>query len=108
MEFSLVIELKLVVVDTGYFVGLTPAENSQTQIGEVLRKIHIGDEATHTNSKNFKQRSPSSFFMEGRTERMNIRCVCPWFGMNLRTKTKPLIQLWNKEKWDECHKKDLQ
>jgi len=37
MEFSLVIELKLVVVDTGYFVGLTPAENSHTQIGEVLR-----------------------------------------------------------------------
>jgi len=37
MEFSLVIELKLAVVDTGYFVGLTPAENSQTQIGEVLR-----------------------------------------------------------------------
>ena len=31
MEFSLVIELKLVVVDTGYFVGLTPAENSQIQ-----------------------------------------------------------------------------
>ena len=30
MEFSLVIELKLAVVDTGYFVGLTPAENSQT------------------------------------------------------------------------------
>ena len=28
MEFSLVIELKLVVVDTGYFVGLTPIENS--------------------------------------------------------------------------------
>jgi len=31
MEFSLVIELKLVVVDTGYFVRLTPAENSQIQ-----------------------------------------------------------------------------
>ena len=37
MEFSLVIELKLAVVDTGYFVGLTPVENSQTQIGEVMR-----------------------------------------------------------------------
>ena len=37
MEFSLVIELKLAVVDTCYFVGLTPTENSQTQIGEVLR-----------------------------------------------------------------------
>ena len=37
MEFSLVIELKLAVVDTGYFVGLTPVENSQTKIGEVPR-----------------------------------------------------------------------
>ena len=37
MEFSMVIELKLAVVDTGYFVGLTPAENSQTKIGKVLR-----------------------------------------------------------------------
>ena len=37
MEFSLVIELKLVVVDTRYFVRLTPIENSQTKIGEVLR-----------------------------------------------------------------------
>ena len=37
MEFSLVIELKLAIVDTGYFIGLTPVENSQTQIGEVLR-----------------------------------------------------------------------
>ena len=34
MEFSLVIELKLIVVDTSYFVGLTPAENNQTQIWE--------------------------------------------------------------------------
>ena len=33
MEFSLVIELKLTVVDTGYFVGLTSAENSQIQFG---------------------------------------------------------------------------
>ena len=37
IEFSLVIELKLAIVDTGYFVGWTPIENSQTQIGEVLR-----------------------------------------------------------------------
>ena len=37
MEFSLVIELKLAIVDTGYFVGLTPVENSQTQIGKVPR-----------------------------------------------------------------------
>jgi hypothetical protein len=29
MESSLVIELKISCVDTGYFVGLTPAENSQ-------------------------------------------------------------------------------
>ena len=47
MEYSLVIELKLAVVDTGYFVGLTPTENSQTQIGEVLRLIHTRDEARH-------------------------------------------------------------
>ena len=33
MEFSLVIELKLVVVDIGYFVGLTPVGNSQIQCG---------------------------------------------------------------------------
>ena len=31
MEFSLVVELKLAIVNTGYFVGLTPAENSQIQ-----------------------------------------------------------------------------
>ena len=37
MEFGLVIELKLVVVGTGDFVGLAPIENSQTKIGEVLR-----------------------------------------------------------------------
>ena len=34
MEFSLVIELKLAVVDTGYFVGLTPVENSQLKLGK--------------------------------------------------------------------------
>ena len=33
MEFSLVIELKLAVVDTVYFVGLTPIENFQIQSG---------------------------------------------------------------------------
>ena len=31
MEFSLVIELKIACVDTVYFVGLTPTENSQIQ-----------------------------------------------------------------------------
>ena len=31
MEFSLVIELKIACVDTGYFVGLTPVGNSQIQ-----------------------------------------------------------------------------
>jgi hypothetical protein len=30
MESSLAIELKIACVDTGYFVGLIPAENSQT------------------------------------------------------------------------------
>ena len=33
MESSLVIELKVACVDTGYFVGLTPVGNSQIQIG---------------------------------------------------------------------------
>ena len=31
MEFSLVIELKIACVDTGYFVRLTSVENSQIQ-----------------------------------------------------------------------------
>ena len=33
MESSLVIELKIAFVDTGYFVRLTPVENSQIQSG---------------------------------------------------------------------------
>ena len=33
MEFSLVIELKVASIDTGYFFGLTPTENSQIQSG---------------------------------------------------------------------------
>ena len=37
MESSLVIKLKIACVDTGYFIGLTPVENSQTKIGEVMR-----------------------------------------------------------------------
>ena len=31
MDFSLVIELKLAIVDTGYFIRLTPTENSTNQ-----------------------------------------------------------------------------
>jgi hypothetical protein len=31
IEFSLIVELKPVVVDTAYFVKLTPARNFQTQ-----------------------------------------------------------------------------
>jgi hypothetical protein len=37
MEFSLVIELRIACVDIGYFVRLTPVENSQIQFGEVKR-----------------------------------------------------------------------
>ena len=37
MEFSLVIELNVACVDTGYFIGLTPAENSQIQFGKKSR-----------------------------------------------------------------------
>ena len=33
MESSLVIELKIALVDTRYFIGLTPVENSQIQYG---------------------------------------------------------------------------
>jgi hypothetical protein len=33
MESSLVIELKVACVDTGYFVGLTPARNFQFNLG---------------------------------------------------------------------------
>ena len=34
MEFSLVIELKIACIDTGYFVGLTPTRNSQFNLGK--------------------------------------------------------------------------
>ena len=34
MEFRLVIELKIALVDTRYFVGLTPTENSQFNLGK--------------------------------------------------------------------------
>ena len=34
MESSLVIELKIALADTGYFVGLTPVENSQINLGK--------------------------------------------------------------------------
>ena len=34
MESSLVIELKIALANTGYFVGLTPIENSQFNLGK--------------------------------------------------------------------------
>jgi hypothetical protein len=34
MKFSLAIELKIAYVDTGYFVRLNPAENSQINLGK--------------------------------------------------------------------------
>ena len=34
MESSLVIELKIALVDIGYFVGLTPTRNSQFNLGK--------------------------------------------------------------------------
>jgi hypothetical protein len=34
MESSFVIELKIALADTGYFVGLTPAGNSQFNMGK--------------------------------------------------------------------------
>ena len=35
MESSLVIELKIALADTGYFVGLTPIGNSQFNLGKL-------------------------------------------------------------------------
>jgi hypothetical protein len=69
IEFSLVVEIKLTVVDTGYFVGLTPIGNFQTQSEKVNRWIHIEDELRQVNSKNFakkikKKRRPNSLFMK--------------------------------------------
>jgi hypothetical protein len=34
MESSLVIELKIIVADIGYFIGLTPTGNSQINLGK--------------------------------------------------------------------------
>ena len=34
MESSLVIELKIALADTGYFIGLAPTENSQFNLGK--------------------------------------------------------------------------
>ena len=34
IESSLVIELKIALADTGYFVGLTPVGNSQFNLGK--------------------------------------------------------------------------
>jgi hypothetical protein len=52
MEFSLVLELNITYVDTGYFIGLTSVENSQIQFRKVPRLTHLGDEARHMmNSK---------------------------------------------------------
>jgi hypothetical protein len=39
MEPSLVIELKVACVDTGYFIGLTHAENSQFNLGKSRGKF---------------------------------------------------------------------
>ena len=39
MESSLVIELKIACVDTGYFVELTPAGNSQFNLGKSRDKF---------------------------------------------------------------------
>jgi hypothetical protein len=34
MESSLIIELKIILADTGYFIGLTPTGNSQFNLGK--------------------------------------------------------------------------
>ena len=40
--------------------------------------------------------------MKGRTERMNLRCTYPWFGMNLPNHH---FGYGTKKEEDECHKK---
>ena len=44
MESSLVIELKIALVDIGYFARLTSAGNSQFNLGKSRDKIQIEDE----------------------------------------------------------------
>jgi hypothetical protein len=52
-EFSLVVELKFVVVDTRYFIRLTSVGNFQTQSRQVKTWIHIEYELRQVNSNNF-------------------------------------------------------
>jgi hypothetical protein len=42
MESSLVIELKIIMVDIGYFVGLTPVGNSEINLGESRDEFKLG------------------------------------------------------------------
>ena len=48
MESSLVIELKIALADTGYFVGLTSAGNSQFNLGRSWVEFKL--ELTHGTS----------------------------------------------------------
>ena len=79
MESSLVIELKIALVDIGYFAGLTPAGNSQFNLGksrdEFKSKMKQGTWWTPITL----HKEDNSFNMDGRTP-------------------------WNKEEEDECHK----
>ena len=84
MDFSLVIELKLAIVDTDYFVGLTlcrKLSNSNWGSPEINSQ---GDDARHMNSKkNFSQRRPSSFFMEGRTVSIKVYSLIFCYKLSL-------------------------
>ena len=42
MESSLVIELKIVLADTRYFVGLTSVQNSQFNLGKSQDEFKLG------------------------------------------------------------------
>jgi hypothetical protein len=42
MESCLVIEIKIVVVDIGYFVGLTPVGNSKINLGKSRDEFKLG------------------------------------------------------------------
>jgi hypothetical protein len=55
MESSLVIELKIACVDTGYFIGLTPAENSQFNLGQSRDEFKSEMKQGMTNFNNFAQ-----------------------------------------------------
>ena len=70
MESSLVIELKITCVDTGYFVGLTPVGNSQFNLGKSR------DEFKSEMKQGTCQIRHSSFIMDERTISIKDHSLC--------------------------------